>query len=161
MEEEAPLIPLRTCSHAWSIINTIFRREVRDQLRDRRTLFMIFVLPILLYPIMGLAASQFSVAFSEKPRKVWVIGVENLPESPKLLNEAEDGFASLLFDIPRDARRLVVATKPAKGMWVGNGAREQFVRAREVRRSDHRPVRSSRETREASDERDQCPLYQL
>ena len=116
----------------WSIINTIFRREVRDQLRDRRTLFMIFVLPILLYPIMGLAASQFSVAFSEKPRKVWVIGVENLPESPKLLNEAEDGFASLLFDIPRDARRLVVATKPAKGMWVGNGAREQFVRAREV-----------------------------
>ena len=38
----------------WSTISVIFRREVRDQLRDKRTLFMIFVLPILLYPILGI-----------------------------------------------------------------------------------------------------------
>ena len=37
----------------WSNVLVIFRREVRDQVRDRRTLFMIFVLPILLYPILG------------------------------------------------------------------------------------------------------------
>ena len=30
----------------WRIIRLIFRRELRDQLRDRRTLFMIVVLPI-------------------------------------------------------------------------------------------------------------------
>jgi len=37
----------------WSNLTVIFRREVLDQLRDRRTLFMIFVFPILLYPILG------------------------------------------------------------------------------------------------------------
>ena len=32
----------------WRNIKLVFFREVRDQLRDRRTLFMIFVLPVLL-----------------------------------------------------------------------------------------------------------------
>ena len=43
---------------SWSNLFVIFRREVRDQLRDRRTLFMIFVLPILLYPILGIGIIQ-------------------------------------------------------------------------------------------------------
>ena len=52
----------------WSNLCVIFRREVRDQLRDRRTLFMIFVLPILLYPILGIGILQFTAAFEQKPR---------------------------------------------------------------------------------------------
>ena len=32
----------------WRNVSLIFHREVRDQLRDRRTLFMIAVLPLLL-----------------------------------------------------------------------------------------------------------------
>ena len=50
----------------------IFRREVRDQIRDRRTLFMIFVLPILLYPILGIGMVQFAAALEQKPRLVVV-----------------------------------------------------------------------------------------
>ena len=38
----------------WSIIRLIWVRELRDQLRDRRTIFMIAVLPLLLYPLLGL-----------------------------------------------------------------------------------------------------------
>ena len=34
----------------WSRVRLIFEREVRDQVRDRRTMFTIFVLPLLLYP---------------------------------------------------------------------------------------------------------------
>ena len=45
----------------WSNLFIIFRREVRDQIRDRRTLFMIFVLPILLYPILGIGVIKFAV----------------------------------------------------------------------------------------------------
>ena len=45
----------------WSNLFVIFRREVRDQIRDRRTLFMIFVLPILLYPILGIGVIKFAV----------------------------------------------------------------------------------------------------
>ena len=39
-------------------VKLILAREVRDQLRDRRTLFMIFVLPVLLYPLLGSAYFQ-------------------------------------------------------------------------------------------------------
>ena len=55
----------------WSNVAVIFRREVRDQVRDRRTLFMIFVLPILLYPILGIGVIQFAAALEEKPRTSW------------------------------------------------------------------------------------------
>ena len=44
----------------WRNVWTIFRREARDQLRDRRTLFMVFVLPLLLYPILGIGILQLS-----------------------------------------------------------------------------------------------------
>ena len=45
----------------WSIIRLIWLRELRDQLRDRRTLFMIVGLPLLLYPVLGFAVLQFAV----------------------------------------------------------------------------------------------------
>ena len=38
----------------WSNVKWIFLREIRDQLRDRRTMFAIFVLPVLMYPLMGM-----------------------------------------------------------------------------------------------------------
>ena len=45
-------------------IGLIFRREVADQFRDRRTLFMIAVLPVLLYPALGIGMMQMTVLFS-------------------------------------------------------------------------------------------------
>src|SRR3954453_8056269 len=66
----------------WSNVFVILRREVRDQVRDRRTLFMIFVLPILLYPILGIGIVQFSAAFEQKPRTVLALGAEHLRPAP-------------------------------------------------------------------------------
>lgn len=83
----------------WSNVGTIFRREVRDQVRDRRTLFMVFALPILLYPVLGIGVVQFYMAFEEKPREVVLLGAENLPASPPLLNATGDGFSP---DLVRD-----------------------------------------------------------
>ncbi|HXG09056.1 MAG TPA: ABC transporter permease subunit/CPBP intramembrane protease [Gemmataceae bacterium] len=56
----------------WSIVRLIWLRELRDQLRDRRTVFMMAVLPILLYPLLGLGLIQFAFLLSDKPS---VIGV--------------------------------------------------------------------------------------
>lgn len=83
----------------WQNVGTIFRREVRDQVRDRRTLFMVFALPILLYPVLGMGVVQFTMAFQDKPREVVVVGAEHLPPSPPLLNEKGDGFSP---DLVRD-----------------------------------------------------------
>lgn len=57
----------------WSIIRLIWLRELRDQLRDRRTIFMIAVLPLLLYPILGIAVLQFALGFSDQKS---IIGIE-------------------------------------------------------------------------------------
>jgi sodium transport system permease protein len=112
----------------WSNVFVIFRREVNDQVRDRRTLFMIFVLPILLYPIMGIGVVQFSAAFEQKPRTVLVVGPENLPAEPPLFNAHRDGFDRALFDAPNEATRLHVLLEPAKGRWLERAPKEAAVR---------------------------------
>ena len=70
----------------WANVRTIFCREVRDQVRDQRTLFMVFVLPILLYPILVMGMIQVRIAFEDKPREVILVGAQYLPETPALLN---------------------------------------------------------------------------
>ncbi|MGL6193306.1 MAG: ABC transporter permease subunit/CPBP intramembrane protease [Thermoguttaceae bacterium] len=54
-------------------IRLIFRREMLDQFRDRRTLMMIFVVPLLLYPLIGLSFFQVSQFIQEKSSTVLVL----------------------------------------------------------------------------------------
>ena len=60
----------------WSNVLVIFQREVRDQVRDRRTLFMVFVLPILLYPLLGIGTAKLAELMQEQSRKVVLVGGE-------------------------------------------------------------------------------------
>ena len=68
----------------WKNVRLIFCREMRDQLRDRRTLFMIAVLPILFYPLLGVSFFQIAQFLREHPSRVLILGYEgtggNLPE---------------------------------------------------------------------------------
>ena len=63
---------------SWSNIKLIFHREARDQLRDRRTLFMIAVLPILLYPLMGIVVLKV-LEFVERNRLNEILAVLPTP----------------------------------------------------------------------------------
>src|SRR4051794_33796016 len=112
----------------WPNVWVIFRREVRDQVRDRRTLFMVFVLPILLYPMLSFGVVQFSAAFEKKPRTVLVLGAEHLPERPPLLNARRDGFVPELFDTDEEAPQLKVTLQRAEGKWLDPEYRKQQVR---------------------------------
>jgi sodium transport system permease protein len=95
-----------------SNVRLIMNREVRDQLRDRRTLFMIFVLPILLYPLLGLSMFQVVQFVSEHATRVLVIGSERLPPSPALLDG--NRFASRWFGDPERNRLLELEFQPEK-----------------------------------------------
>jgi sodium transport system permease protein len=86
----------------WGNVKLILQREVRDQLRDRRTLFMIAVLPILLYPLMGMVMLQFSQFMQEHPSRIRVLGAAQLPVSPALF--AEGGLAP---DIAPEYNQLI------------------------------------------------------
>jgi len=90
----------------WANIKLILGREIRDQMRDRRTLFMIFVLPLLLYPVLGIGFFQVSQFISEKPTSVLVVGARQLDGFPRLLENEQ--FAPELFLDGKRARLLEV-----------------------------------------------------
>jgi sodium transport system permease protein len=75
----------------WHNVRLIYGREIRDQLRDRRTLFMIAVLPLLLYPLLGMSVFQLSQFLRKSEPDVLVIGSEQLAESGDLPKLFEDG----------------------------------------------------------------------
>jgi sodium transport system permease protein len=68
----------------WSIIRLIWLRDLRDQLRDRRTVLMIVLLPLVLYPALSLVVMQFAFSFGEKPSTIGIVGREgDFPPGPK------------------------------------------------------------------------------
>ncbi len=70
----------------WTNVKWIYLREIRDQLRDRRTLFTIFVLPVLLYPLLGMGFLQMAQFRREYPTPILILNTQALPESPRLIN---------------------------------------------------------------------------
>src|SRR5262245_40054091 len=66
----------------WSVVRLIAVREVRDQLRDRRTLFLILGLPILMYPLFVGIGILFITALKEKKLVIGMIETEHQPKSP-------------------------------------------------------------------------------
>lgn len=87
----------------WNNVRLIFLRELRDQLRDRRTLFTIAILPLLLYPLMGMTVLQVQQFLRESPSRVLVIGSQTLPTDPALIED--DSFA--LDVCPESEQRLL------------------------------------------------------
>jgi sodium transport system permease protein len=64
----------------WSIIRLIWLRDLRDQLRDRRTLFMIAGLPLLLYPVLGTAVFGIALGFSARANVIGVVRPAGSPD---------------------------------------------------------------------------------
>src|SRR5262245_25814499 len=96
MDADADKTPPR-----WSIVRLIWFRELRDQLRDRRTLFMIAVLPLVLYPALGFAVLQFAAGFGESAGTIGIVrgprGSSDLPESD-LANGSTPAYPPLVKD---------------------------------------------------------------
>ncbi len=119
----------------WKQVKLIFLREVRDQLRDRRTLFMIAVLPLLLYPLLGMSFLRMSQFLREHSVKTLLVGQEQLAGLPPLV-EGEH-FAADLFKEPRRARMFTVKTAPHK---TGASADDEAAAARAAAESGEADV---------------------
>ncbi len=71
-----------------STIRLIFWREIRDQLRDRRTLVTVLLLPLLIYPLLSMAFIQVAQLASAPSSRIWLVGDRELPDGPPLLDGA-------------------------------------------------------------------------
>ena len=95
----------------WANVKLIFFREAKDQLRDRRTLFTIAVLPLLLYPLLGMTFMQISQFMREHPTRVWIVGSAFLPHEPPLLLDSRFA-ADFATDQDNKLLELVIADYP-------------------------------------------------
>ena len=89
----------------WSNIRLIFARELRDQLRDRRTLLTILALPLLLYPLLGMTYLQMAQFLKESPTRIVILGTDHLPMTPSLLDDSGKLFSETL--LPKEKQSLL------------------------------------------------------
>jgi len=111
---------------------TIFRKEIRDVLRDRRTLMVMIVLPIVLYPVLMIVLSQVALIqarkLEEKPADIVVQGAANSPslaekletipavkivQSPDPTSSLKNGDIQMIVAIPTGFEDSLRTGKPA------------------------------------------------
>jgi sodium transport system permease protein len=92
----------------------IFRKEVRDTLRDRRTLFVMTILPMLLYPVMIVGflhvSAMLKQSLEKEQFKVWVLGAQAAPEALKS-QFSKDSSKIDLIEHPQGVKDLALAFK--------------------------------------------------
>ena len=107
------------------MIFKIFRKELLDTLRDRRTLMMMLVIPILIFPITLNVFVSISASFQEeaavKTLKVGIVGDKNsyfaqqLNEIPSEMGAKKLVFfidsASLMTELKKDSIQLGIITE--------------------------------------------------
>jgi len=96
------------------MIFTIFKKELKDTLRDRRTLMMMLVIPILVFPIIMNIFVGVSATFSEeaatKKVKIGFVGekdnyvLNQLKNLPKEMGKKEIVFYSDSIQLKKDLR---------------------------------------------------------
>ena len=112
----------------WTNVKLILCREIRDQLRDRRTLFMIAVLPMLLYPLLGMSFFQIAQFMREQSTTVLVVGAKNLSDLPPLIENGQ--FDGRLFGEPDEANLLKLNFAPDEPRGGGQRLSDQQAEAR-------------------------------
>lgn len=96
-----------------TIIRLIWHRELRDLLRDRRWLFMLLGLPVLLYPVFGLVGFVFAVTMLDHEVRVGVVGIDHLPRPVAAGPVGPSGEFAWLAAVPTAGSGVSVPLGPA------------------------------------------------
>src|SRR5687768_3097737 len=78
------------------IIKTVFRKELREMLRDRRSLAVMFGIPLVLYPVLTIALASLAgsriAGLREQRYNVVVINPAGAPELMRRLEDEKSGL---------------------------------------------------------------------
>src|SRR5688572_26332064 len=90
------------------IIREVFLKELRETLRDRRSLAVMFGIPLLLYPLMTLASVGLGASrlrkMTEQPGRIAVVNPEAAPRLLEMLRRSESSLEVVRVE---DARRAL------------------------------------------------------
>jgi len=111
----------------WTVIQLITAKELRDLIRDRRTVMLILIMPAVLYPLFGLAGYYFATIILTQPTRFGVFGSEAMTEAvtagwPALLNGSHFAEGLLEGEVGGIQVRLLSP----------HGTVEDYLRSREV-----------------------------
>src|SRR4030095_7413207 len=117
----------------FSIIKTVFLKELREMLRDRRSLAIMFGIPLLLYPLLTIAVAglgmQRQKQRTETKAKLVVLNPASAPHLLELIRDKEKdrgivldpsvspqtdlstGKIDAIIDVPPDAERDLLTGK--------------------------------------------------
>ena len=125
---------------SWRIVRLIYAREILDQFRDRRTVFMIAVLPLLLYPLLGMTVFQLSQFMRKHEARVIIVGAAQLEKFPNLPPLFEAGhFAPDTLGDPAWGERITLEFTPPQS---GNQIRDATTKRPAEMGLDHRTGRN-------------------
>lgn len=65
----------------WSRLARLTRKELRETLRDRRTILTLVMMPILVYPLLSMALNRFLLSNEGPGESGFVVGVQSVQES--------------------------------------------------------------------------------
>jgi sodium transport system permease protein len=104
IEREMPMAPVespvpafadRPASPFLPRLARLTLKELRETLRDRRTIVTLLLMPILLYPLLTLAFQRFVLSTATNLRVEYVIGIESDEVEPILLTCMQNGSEAL------------------------------------------------------------------
>ncbi len=76
-----------------SNVAIIYRKELKDILRDRKTLISMFLFPLILFPLMTVGFNRFEQRMRERAKqesaKIMIFGAEHAPELAERIRDAE------------------------------------------------------------------------
>ena len=82
------------------VVRTVFRKELREMLRDRRSLAVMFGIPLLLYPLVAIGVATLGSAKTKELRgqevRVYIPGgKESVPKLIGLMNDQYTGLTAV------------------------------------------------------------------
>ncbi|TWU03849.1 ABC transporter permease subunit/CPBP intramembrane protease [Neorhodopirellula pilleata] len=75
---------------SWSRLARLSRKELRETLRDRRTILTLVMMPILVYPLLSMALNRFLLSSGGPGESGFVVGVDTVAESEWLQSLLND-----------------------------------------------------------------------
>lgn len=98
-----------------SIVKTVFLKELREMLRDRRSLAVMFGLPLVLYPLVALGVASIGSSkrqeMTEKPARVAAPNIAAAPQLRVLIEAPASGIELVRPDDDRNLSQQLAAGK--------------------------------------------------